>query len=318
MHMRGMFVVVAMAFGSACSGGSSGGSGSGGSTCAADCAPRAIVEGGQVNAHAIAVAKEQVFWSTEPQGGMPNFLRRVASSGGQVSDVANDPGRFTLGANADAVFFVLASALVRLDVATSSQTALVPKLGGGNVDSIASDATHVYWASGDEIQRVPIAGGAPEIVYAAPEVARIVVDGGNVYFAEDIGNTLQVVAVDAPSPKTPRTLASQHDTMRFAVWNGTAYFASQRDKTISTVAASGGTPAKLADTDDEPLAIAADATGVYYGSNKGLARVPLAGGASSPVSTPDAQSHMVLDIAFDDAHVYWIDYATQALYRAGK
>ncbi len=235
-----------------------------------------------------------------------------------MNDVANDPGRFTLGANADAVFFVLAGGLVRLDVATSKQTVLVPKLAGGNVDSIAADATHVYWANGDDIQRVPLDGGTPETVYSAPEVARIVVDGGNVYFAEDIGNTLQVVAIDAPSPKTPRTLASQHDTMRFAVWNGTAYFASQRDKTISSVPSSGGTPIKLADTDDEPLAVAADASGVFYGSNKGLARVPLGGGAPSPVSAVDTQSHMVLDIALDDGHVYWIDYAMQALFRAGK
>src|SRR5688500_293403 len=68
-------------------------------SCLTDCAPLAIVEGGQVNAHAIAVAKDNAYWGTEPQGGKPNMLRRVAAAGGQVTDVTTDPGRFVLGSN---------------------------------------------------------------------------------------------------------------------------------------------------------------------------------------------------------------------------
>lgn len=292
-------------------------SGSDGSSCAADCAAHAIVEGGQVNPRGIAVAKDVVYWSTEPQGGKPNLLRSVAAGGGQVSDVANDNGRIVIGSNGDSLFFVIAGKLVKLDGVT--QTVLVPKLAGPSIDSIAANATHVYWADGENIQRVPVSGGAPEVVYSTPQVARIVIDATNVYFAEGINNTLQTVAFDAPSPKTPRTLASQHDEMRFAISNGTAYFASQRDKTISGVAVTpGATPVLLAQTDDEPLSIAADATGIFYGSNKGLSRLPLAGGTRSPVTVPDTQSHMVLDIALDASHVYWVDYSYQAIFRAGK
>jgi hypothetical protein len=300
----------------ACSDSSSSSSGAS-SSCATDCAAHAIVEGGQVNAHAIAIAKDDVYWSTEPQGGKPNLLRRVASSGGQVSDVANDNGRFQMGSNGDALFFVLASKLVKLDAGV--QTVLVPKLDGASVESIAANATHVYFANGEDIKRVPVGGGTPEIVYSTPQVARIVLDATNVYFAEGINNTLQTVAFDGPSPKTPRTLASQKDPMRFAIWSGAAYFASQRDKTIKSVAVTGGaTPVLLAETDDEPLSIAADGSGIYYGSNKGLSRLPLAGGKPSPVNAPDTQSHMVLDIALDASHVYWIDYSYQAIFRAGK
>src|SRR5207248_8134803 len=113
----------------------------------------------------------QVFWSTEPQGGKPNLLRRVASSGGQVSDVANDNGRFVLGSNGESVFYVHAGALVRLDAGATTEARVVPKLGGASVESIAADATHVYWSNGDDIQRVPVTGGTPEPIYSAPDVA---------------------------------------------------------------------------------------------------------------------------------------------------
>src|SRR5262249_5386623 len=198
------FATIVMIMIAACSDSSSSGSSSGGS-CATDCTAHAIVEGGQVNPRGIAVAKDVVYWSTEPQGGKPNLLRSVASSGGQVGDVANDNGRFVIGSHGDSLFFVIARKLVKLDA--SAQTVLVSTLTGSSADSIAAHATHVYWADGENIQRVPVGGGTPEIVYGTPQVARIVIDATNVYFAEGINNTLQTVAFDAPSPKTPRTLA---------------------------------------------------------------------------------------------------------------
>jgi hypothetical protein len=286
--------------------------------CGTDCAPHAIVEGGQVNAHAIAIAKDNVYWGTEPQGGKPNLLRRASASGGQVSDVTTDAGRFELGSNGDAIFFVRAGALVRLDAGATTPTTLVEKLGGTSVESLAANATHVYWSNGTDIRRMPIAGGTPETVYSAPQVARIAIDATNVYFAEGINNTLQAVAIDAPSPKTPRTLASQGDTMRFAVWNGTAYFANQREMTIKRVPVTGGTAALVAETEAGPLSIAADDSGVYYGTQQGLSHVPLSGGRSDPITPLDGQSHMVLDVAIAGDHVYWIDYSYQALFRARR
>jgi hypothetical protein len=286
-------------------------------TCEGDCAPHAIVEGGQVNAHAIAVAKDNVYWGTQPQGGNPNLLRRASASGGQVSDIATDAGRFELGSNGDAIFFARAGALLRLDAGSTTPTTLVAKLGS-TVESIAANASHVYWSNGTDIKRVPTLGGEPETIYSTPQVARIAIDASNVYFAEGINNTLQSVAIDAPSPKTPRTLASQGDTMRFSIWNGTAYFANQREMTIKAVPVTGGTAAVVAETESGPLSIAADATGIYYGTQQGLSHVPLGGGVPEPITASDGQSHMVLDITIAGDHVYWIDYSYQALFRARK
>lgn len=291
-------------------------SGSGSGACSADCDARAIVEGGQVNPHGIAVAKDNVYWGTRPQGGNPNLLRRVASTGGQVSDVANDSGRFELASNGDAVFYVKARDIVRLDAGATTPTILVPRVTGGEVRSIAASKTHVYWTDGSKIMRVAASGGASEEIFAAPVIQRIEVEDATVYYSGGINNTLQGVAIDAPLPKTPRTLAAQADGMIFTIWNGTAYFASQREHTIKSVPVSGGTPAQIAETGEEPLTIAVDDTGIYFGTPKGLYR--LAGGAESRVGPVDTQSHMVLDIAFDATHVYWIDYSYQALFRAGK
>jgi hypothetical protein len=295
-----------------------GANGSGSGTCLTDCRPRAIVEGGQVNPHGIAVANDNVYWGTEPQGGKPNLLRRVASTGGQVTDVTTDAGRFVLGSNGTSIFFVRTGALVRLDAGATAPTTIVAKLGGPSINSIAANTTHVYWANGEEIRRVAIGGGTPEVVYATPQVQAIVIDENTVYFTEHINNTLQGVAIDAPSPKTPRTLASQKDEMHFTVWKGTAYFASQRDLTIKSVPVTGGTPELLAETESGPLSIAADDSGIYFGSTQGLSRLPLTGGTPALVTAADTQSHMVLDITLDGANVYWIDYSYQALFRAGK
>jgi hypothetical protein len=294
------------------------GSGSGAGSCVSDCDVRAIVAGGQVNPHSIAVAKDSVYWGTVPQGGNPNLLRRVATTGGQVSDVATDTGRFEIASNGDSVFYVKARDLVRLDAGATAAMVLVPRLAGSGVVGIAANKTHVYWTEGTEILRVAASGGPTEKIYSAPIIEQIALDETNVYFSEGINNTVQAVAIDAPTPKTPRTLAAQGDDMRFAIWNGTVYFASQRDKTIKAVPVGGGTPALVAETDDGPLSIAADASGIFFGSSSGLYRVALGGGAPTHVGPIDTQSHMVLDVTLDDAYVYWIDYSYQALYRAGK
>jgi hypothetical protein len=300
---------------------SSGGGGSGGASgsCTSDCDARAIVEGGQVNAVAIAVAKDNVYWGSEPQGGHPNVLRRVAPAGGPVSDVLTDnAGLLKIGSNGAAVFAQKDGALVRLDAGTSSSVVLVAKPGGSSIDSIAANATFVYWSNGTDILRVPVAGGAPETIYSTVRANNIAIDDQYVYFSESINNSLQAVAIDGPAQRTPRTLAAQHDGMKYAVWNGTAYFASQRDKTIKSVPVTGGEPTLLAQTDAEPLVLAVDGSGIFYGTQEGLSRVSLAGGASAHVGPVDAQSHMVTDIAFDDTYVYWIDYSYQAIRRVAK
>jgi hypothetical protein len=238
--------------------------------------------------------------------------------GGQVTDVATSNGKFVITSNGDALFSIHDGALERLDAGATTPTTLVAKLGGAGVVTMSANATHVYWSDGSDIERVGVGGGAPETVYSAPIITNIVVDGSSVYFAEGINNTLQTVSADAPSPKTPRTLASQHDPMHFAIYDGTAYYASQRDLSIKSVPVTGGNETLLAETEAGPITIAADASGVYFGTQKGIGRVPLAGGAPASLTPVDSQSHMVLDITFDESHVYWIDYSFQALFRAGK
>jgi hypothetical protein len=313
---RSSFFAVAALVLVACDPPGSGSSGSG--SCVSDCDVRAIVEGGQVNAHGIAVAKDSVYWGTEPQGGNPNLLRRVANTGGQVSDVTTDTGRFELASNGDAIFFVKARDLVRLDAGTATPVVLVPKLSGSSVRGLAANRTHVYWTDGSDINRVAVTGGAVEKIYSAPIITHIAIDETNVYYSEGINNTLQAVAIDAPSPKTPRTLAKQADEMRFAIWNGTAYFGSQRDRTIKSVPVTGGTPTQLAEAEQGPLSFAADGTGIYFGTQGGLSRLPLGGGVPVHVGENDPKAHMVLDITLDDAYVYWVDYSFQAVFRAGK
>jgi hypothetical protein len=312
------WILLACAVGTACTNATSSSSGSG-SNCTSDCDARAIVEGGQVNAMTIAVAKDNVYWGSEPQGGKPNLLRRVAPSGGQVSDVLTDnAGLLKIASNDNAIFAQQGGALIRLDAGTTNAVVLVAKPGGSSIDSLAANTTHVYWSTGSDILRVPVGGGAPETIFSAVRAENIVIDETNVYFSESINNGLQAVAIDGAQPKTPQTLAAQHDPMIFAIWSGTAYFASQRDKTIKSVPVTGGDAALLAELDDGPIVIAADATGIYYGSGQGLSRVPLGGGAAQRIGPDDAQSHMVTDIAFDDTYVYWIDYSYQAIRRAAK
>jgi len=302
----------------ACS--SSDGGKGGGIACTTDCEARAIVEGGQVNALSIAVAGDHAYWGVEPLLGQPNTLREVATSGGPVKDVLGDGAeRLQVASNGTSIFFVRTGSnggLARLDTGGDTPVILVAK--PGTVESVAANATHVFWSTGDEIMRVPVTGGTPETVASAPEIERIALDETNVYYAEGINNGLQTVAIEGAPPKTPRTLAAQHDPMIFAVSGGYAYFASQRDHTIKRVPVAGGSPELLVTTDDEPLVLGADPAGVYYGSQQGVSRVPLGGGTAQPLAPPDGQSHMVTAMTFDATHVYWIDYSYQAIRKAPK
>jgi hypothetical protein len=77
----------------------------------------------------------------------------------------------------------------------------------------------------------------------------------------------------------------------------------------------GGTPTVLASGQQGPIAIAVDATSVYWTNNNTVMKVALDGGA--PVTLASGQ-HTAAGIAVDPTSVYWADYGTGAIMKLAK
>ncbi|HKF97601.1 MAG TPA: hypothetical protein VKB20_05050, partial [Steroidobacteraceae bacterium] len=136
---------------------------------------------------------------------------------------------------------------------------------------IAVDAQNVYWTSsettspvGCSVKKVPLNGGAATTVVDYPYLRDFTVDGGNVYFSELGGRTLQKIGIDGG----PATLVvSAVSPWVLVSGAGRLFWLEPKGLGVSFVSEAGGTPVPMGGALSDPAlvtdALAVDQTGVY-------------------------------------------------------
>jgi Putative metal-binding motif len=201
---------------------------------------------------------------------------------------------------------------------------LVQSVGEYAMDSVAVDATSVYWTSSSSygpgtgaVMKLPIGGGNPITLASEQDTwGRLAVDATSVYWTTyalygDHSGAVMKVPIDGGNPTT---LASgQIDPSGVAVDATNVYWVvndEADDGTVSSalrkVPVGGGNPTTLASGPGYFIDIAVDATSVYWTSNGGLVRkVPIDGGSSITLA---AGQDKPTALALDATNVYWINY----------
>lgn len=195
-------------------------------------------------------------------------------------------------------------------------------VGGGTVYYVAPTST------GDEaIYSVPVGGGQPTQLTVRPSNAtpdHLAVDGNRVYWIDYVTDSPQPdlnvysMAPGAAMPTQMGTIpgAIAGNVSELAVSGGTVLFATY-DLMSGSAALyqlpSSGAPTMLASDGGSPFAI--DGGNVYYATQTGPARMPLAGGSSTSLGKTTIGA--VTGVAVSGSNLYWVD-AGQCVYQTAK
>ncbi len=198
-------------------------------------------------------------------------------------------------------------------------------IGGGEVDAVASDGSHLYFAgtysvgSGPRSQSAtglfsaPLGGGAATLLSADAWSTQIVVDDANVYGASGgpwsvpIGGGGKTSLVQGSTPYSPTAIA---------LYGANVYGAAPSPQgAVVSVPKAGGALTVLVPNRAHPAAIAVDASGIYWGEYSylsqagGIFRAALDGSGVTMLSPDDDVS----GLAIDEAAVYWSEQHTNTI-----
>jgi hypothetical protein len=206
-----------------------------------------------------------------------------------------------LAINKDSVFVAIrnmTSSIYKLDRAagTSKLAALV----SGYVNGLALNSTHVVYPASEKVFRLPLAGGAAQLIYTnsgTDQCYDLVADDTNFYCALNGSSIVQIpLAGGTPIQLTDSTKSLQIDQM-FVRKDKLFYGATGSvigGATIGYAPIGGGTVQVLA-SGQASGPIFADDTYVYYSTMSGVFRVAIAGGTSETLATASTYSITALD-----------------------
>ncbi|HEY7192928.1 MAG TPA: hypothetical protein VH439_04230 [Gemmatimonadales bacterium] len=173
----------------------------------------------------------------------------------------------------------------------------------------ATDGTAIYFANEWTIKKVAVAGGTPErLAIGNFTVTDVATDGARVYWVED--GPFSVVRSVAVTGGPITTLGSGPGPAGRMRIDGTyVYWLAHQDE-IDRVPKAGGTPVKLVGPVTGSVTdFDIDATNIYiseWDANV-ISKAPLAGGARTPLTTPQPGADQTRRIAANGGKVYWID-----------
>jgi hypothetical protein len=138
---------------------------------------------------------------------------------------------------------------------------------------ISVDSQNVYWASsqstsavGCSVRAVPLGGGAATTIVDYAYLRDFTVDGGNVYFSELGGQTLQKIGTGGGTATLVTSNVSPSVLVSSA---GRLFWLDPKGLGVAFVSETGGTPVPMGCALSDPTlvtdAIAVDANGVYCG-----------------------------------------------------
>ncbi len=182
----------------------------------------------------IAVDPHHVFWAD----GTADALMMANLDGSAPTAIAtSQPSISSIAAHSGHVYWISASRLMEMDIASRTPNTLLPSLNHGK--SVAVDATHIYWVEGDwdlpnnELNRMPKSGGSVDTI-ATRSAFAIALDTSHVYVADNYGGDIWRVS---KSGGTTEVLASgQPYPLDIAVDNEAVYFSSETDGGVGKVA----------------------------------------------------------------------------------
>lgn len=310
------------------SGGAGGAGGTGGTGCVAQGTKPAPAGGEQVLAITGDVQPEYpvvdngfVYWTTnltlwrvDVNGTCLQNLATVSS--GQLEGIAIDGG-YVYVANTNA------STIFRVPVAGGPVTPLVTNQAA---QTVAVDATHLYWAlPGAGIGRIPKGGGAMEIVATtgAGQAFAIAVDSTYVFAATRVGTLIRV-------PKGVSQPATQIDQAGGPVTNGNpVYLTLHEDRVFWThlLSAGGGAVRSVHKDGQGPVAlpatypegVATDGTSAYWANGtSGTGTISKANASlTTPINLATGQDRP-RGVAIDSTHVYWTNFGDRTVRRIAR
>jgi hypothetical protein len=177
--------------------------------------------------------------------------------------------------------------------------------GQASPGAIALDKAYVYWvddASSGSVMRVAkTGGGVTTLVQNEPQPYALALDATNVYFTDSGSSVKKVPLGGAPSS----TVIATQSAYGLALSGSTLLVGSGDLEAIPT---SGGSLTLLATGQNQPRAVTADASNVYWITTSGVvASVPITGG-TMPTTLTSGQSGYS-GIAVDASNVYWTNSA---------
>jgi hypothetical protein len=225
-------------------------------------------------------------------------------------------GSYAYSLAVDSSYVYLASSQGVLRVPLTGGTPQ-PLTGSQDAYAVAVDSSHVYFTgdystggspksgSATGLFSAPIGGGTPTLL-ASAWAMQIVVDDTNVYgaigglWAVPIGGGAQTTLSSKVQPSIPAQIA---------VYAGNVYVPTSPlgGAGITAVPTAGGSPQVLVSNRAMPVAVAVDASGIYWGEYSyqslagGIFRAGLDGSNVTQLATDDDVS----GFAIDDTNVYW-------------
>jgi hypothetical protein len=190
----------------------------------------------------------------------------------------------------------------------------------GQPNSVAVDATHVYWSNGardidpaGDILRADLDGGnLTTLVAGQGEINEIAAGADGIYFTTTAA--VKKVGLDGG---TPTLLAAMGGT-ELAVDTANAYWSTLGGQIVKAGIAGGSDPVVLVPADATPDSIAIDATHVYWvnARDRTVMRVSLAGDgqpeslfAPGTIQTCSGTNGWARSVAVDATGVHWLDLA---------
>ncbi|HSO40198.1 MAG TPA: hypothetical protein VLT33_47050 [Labilithrix sp.] len=178
--------------------------------------------------------------------------------------------------------------------------------------ALALDDKNIYVATigADTVLRVAKTGGATEVLVTGwQNMLGVAVSGSTLFWSADgalgdagDGNFGGVWKCTLPACTDKKLVSTVGRTRHLDVKNGYLYYASESD--VRRVKVDGTGDQSLVTGVNQPFAVAADATHVYYNSNQNsLQRVLIAGGGDEPVG-PLVASYVGF-VAVDSQRFFW-------------